>query len=267
MMIDQNLIDLLIKGLTDLKSQETPEKKKGKKKKATTLNEMIPDVDPTDINSVMNALLMTVNETLEDIKKNKEEQDLKIKMLQDSVRIQGDHLDEVQQRTMKGNIIIASPASQGKLCLIKSAEELAQQSISTTNHFLDLIKEKYGVTVPAQDVQAAHHLPNGSLLVRIWNRKPGSAWSNLVNEIKRGGKENINIYANFQLTKCRNNLLYHLRTLKKAGKIAKLYSNENGQLSFKVKETSKKVIVTYSSISKNKDQSTMTKEEIDEIIS
>ena len=58
---------------------------------------------------------MTVNKTLEDIEKIQEEQDMKIKMLQDLVRTQGDQLDEVQQRTMKGNIIIASPASQGKL--------------------------------------------------------------------------------------------------------------------------------------------------------
>ena len=47
----------------------------------------------------------------------------------------------------------------------------------------------------------------------------------------------------FQLTNKRNSLMYHLKSMKKEGKISKLFSNENGQLGLKVSDTSEKKVL------------------------
>ena len=68
-------------------------------------------------------------------------------------------------------------------------------------------------------------------------------WDHLTTDIKQGGKKEVGLYANFQLTNKRNSLMYHLRSMKKEGKISKLFSNENGQLGLKVYDTSKKKVM------------------------
>ena len=183
------------------------------------------------------------------------------------MRYQGDEIDEVKQRSMKGNLILSSPSGQqGKSSIIKPLDQLNKESSTVTKHVTDLLKLKYNVDIPANDIQACHHLPNKSIVVKIWNRAPGSAWNRLVEEVKKGGKKEINVYANFQLTNKRNNIMYHLRTLKKEGKINKLYSNENGQISFKVKEQSSKVKVTYFSVNKLDLPKTLTISEINSYV-
>jgi len=67
----------------------------------------------------------------------------------------------------------------------------------------------------------------------------------LTDAIKSGMNSSLNLFANFQLTNRRNELSYHLRKLKKEKKVAKIYTNENGQLSYRVQEQSEKIKVTY----------------------
>ena len=181
------------------------------------------------------------------------EQDAKINDHEEKMRIQKDYMDEVHQRSLKGNLILSSGNQDG---LIKSPDSLEAEKKSVVNHATELIKRKYGVDLPADDIQAAHHLPsagkNGSkteykaILVRVWNRKPGSAWCDLVKNISTGGEKNVNIYANFQLTATRNSLLYNLRQLKKKNAIHKFYTTENGEISYKNNEKSVKKYITYS---------------------
>ena len=52
------------------------------------------------------------------------------------------------------------------------------------------------------------------------------------------------LYANFQLTRKRSTLLFHLRVLKREKKIAKFYSDENGNISLRVEEKGPKVKLT-----------------------
>jgi hypothetical protein len=113
------------------------------------------------------------------------------------------------------------------------------------DHTLNLIHSKYGVSVPPQDIQALHKLPNSTILIRVWNRKEGSAWSKLINAIKTGGNRSMNVYLNFQLTQRRSNLAYQLRQFKKNNQISKFYTDENGAISFKVKEKDSKMKITY----------------------
>ena len=54
---------------------------------------------------------------------------------------------EIQQRGLKGNLIIASPTALNKQTVIKSAEELQNLKVSVTDNICDLIKKKYDVII------------------------------------------------------------------------------------------------------------------------
>ena len=111
-------------------------------------------------------------------------------------------------------------------------------------------------------MQALHRLPNGSVIVRFWNRRPGSTWCKIVDGIKSGKNKDLNFYANFHLTRKRNGILYEVRQLKKAGKISKFFTDKNGQISLKIGENGAKIKVTYDAKRKDEAPKTLTKEEI-----
>ena len=103
-----------------------------------------------------------------------------------------------------------------------------------------------------EDLATIHYLPRG-VIVRFNNQRPGSAWSKLCTAIKSGNKEGnqeMPMYANFQLTRKRSTLLFHLRVLKREKHIAKFYSDENGSISLRVGEKGPKVKLTMVSLDK-----------------
>ena len=154
---------------------------------------------------------------------------------------------------------------KGKVCLIKTDEQLSQEKLSLTNHVIQLVKSKYDITLPPNDIQACHRLPNKSVILRLWNRKEDSAWSKIVDGIKKGTNLEYNVYFNFHLTRRRSNLLYDLRQMKKNKEITKFYSDENGQLTVLVKSITdggKKQKITYVSRDKGSLPYTLTKEEL-----
>ena len=137
-----------------------------------------------------------------------------------------DELDEMQQRFLKGNLVLTSrdiPANPSRRTpavksVLRSDEELGDMSL--LDHVLDLIQDKYHVAVPQGDVQACHRLPHGAVILRIWNRRPGSAWSKLSQAIKsRPVNPALNFYANFHLTSRRQNLTFLARNLKRNQRI------------------------------------------------
>lgn len=168
-----------------------------------------------------------------------------VSKLEKRIQIQEDEQDEARQRSLKGNLILTNPAVNGKVSLIKTENQLKEESESLTDHIIHLVKNKYDVSLPEADIQALHHLPNGSVVMRVWNRRPGSAWYKLLDAIKSGKNQEYNFYANFHLTRRRNSLLYEIRTLKKAGKIHKFFTDENGAISFKTDAKGVKHRVTY----------------------
>lgn len=226
-----------------------------------------------NVNSVLRALTTIMMSHLEDLNRVKEEHERRLDEVESRVREQGDHLDEIHQRGLKGNLIISSPVTGGKASLLKSPQQLEKEGVSVTDHVRDLIRRKYKVDVPMTDIQACHHLPSRgkgkgapmeykSVVLRIWNRTQGSAWSTLLDGIMRGGEKEVNIYANFQLTRQRSELLFHLRKLKSEKKLFKFFSNESGQLFYKKSEQSEKVKVTFVSISKNSNPITLSVSEL-----
>ena len=165
-------------------------------------------------------------------------------------RLLEDEIDEVRQRSLKGNLIISTTKTSNA---IPPEEQLLAQGRTATDQALDLLKDKLDVSVPRGDVQDCHYLPGGNLIIRIWNVAPKSAFRCIVDKIKSGkGNKEVPIYVNFHLTKRRSSILFHLRTLKREGKIAKFYSDEGGAIAIRVKEGSNKIRLTNFPVEKNK---------------
>ena len=155
------------------------------------------------------------------------------------------------------------------MSLLKSDQQLQEDGQNLTQHIIELVKKKFKVTLPEPDIQACHRLPHNAVILRIWNRKPGSAWSQIIDGIKSGENTDINVFFNFQPTKRRSNLLYKLRQMKKSGEIAKYYSDESGQLTVMVKKKEEhgvKQRVTYHSRGKKSPPTTLTEEELVELV-
>ena len=167
---------------------------------------------------------------------------------------------------MKGNLLINCTRKE----LIKTDDELMSDNSSVQNHVLDLLETAYDVRIPPADIQACHRLNiEGRFILRVWNRAYGSAWHTLCNAIKTGKNKQAGIYANFQLTNRRNGMSFHLRQLKKSGKIVKFSTNENGAISFTTLATDGSEVkhkVTYNSTGKDNLPMTMTIQEIDDAI-
>ena len=181
--------------------------------------------------------------------------------IEERLRLTEDEVDEGRQRQLKGNLILSS-SKKGQNSLIKSAQELNGRPL--LDHINELLITKYGVSVPYDDVQACHHLPNGSVVLRIWRRTEDSAWSKLVQAIRSKPISSINFYANFHMTGRRNEILYQLRQLRhqdKGGYQFKLFTDENGSIAVKFPDSDKKYKITYHR-SRGKQMKTYTRAEI-----
>ena len=164
-------------------------------------------------------------------------------------RVLEDELDDLRQRSLKGNLILSTTKGSNK---ILSEEQLIAKGSNAMEHAICLIEEKMEVKIPTSDVQDCHFLPGGSIILRCWNVSPKSAFKILVDRIKSGkGKKDIPLYINFQLTKRRATLLFHLRALKREGKISKFYSDEGGSVALRVRDGGPKVKLTTFSTDKN----------------
>ena len=80
-------------------------------------------------------------------------------------------------------------------------------------------------------------------MVTFWKKWKGSNFQILVGKIKTATNSHMNLFFNFMLTQRRSKLLFEIRKLKKAGKIVKFYSDEEGRISIK-REGSDKQRVT-----------------------
>ena len=163
--------------------------------------------------------------------------------------------DEVRQRGMKGNIILSSPNIYGKVSLlhprtIKDSKTGAERYEYEHEMCARLIKLKTGVDIPLHDIDACHALnkrgSDSTFIIRISNRKPGSAWYTLAaglltgrNNVTKSNFTQDNVYLNFQLTKKRSDLSKVVRKAKVDKKIVKYGVDQNGRFTIKVKANSK----------------------------
>lgn len=228
-------------------------------------------VDSSDLNSILQHILYAVNELTESVREIKrksqapdEPTTTKVNVLEERVRENEDGTDECCQRSMKGNFVILSKANinNNKVSLIKTDGQLVEDEETLVQHVIDIAERKYGVKMGVDDIQACHRLPNGAIVLRLIRRGPGSAWAGIAEKIKEGFNADMNIYFNFQLTRRRNNLLFELRQLRRNGKIHKFYTDENGQISVKMRKDSPKTRLTFITKERSKAPRTVTLEEL-----
>ena len=157
-------------------------------------------LDLSDNNAVLNAILKAVLSLLSQNDELAEQKKL-VRDLEDQNKAQADLLDEIQQRSFKGGLIITSPKGKSKVSCVKSREELLKEKKSVTDHACELLRRKYDIIVPPSDISACHHMQSKNILIKIWNRKEGSAWVKLSIQIKKGVRKEENIYANYMPTR------------------------------------------------------------------
>ena len=133
---------------------------------------------------------------------------------------------------------------------IKDPQTQAERLEDQTELCCRLILLKTGVRVPLSDITACHPLSNrgnsASYIIRISNRKPGSAWDILAAGLLTGKNKDTktnftddNVYINFQLTKQRSVLAKAVRQAKLDKKLLKYGTDQNGRITVRVKTDSK----------------------------
>ena len=198
MSLNKDLASKLNTILTDLAASGKEEMLPGGddkgKASASAVKSAAKDKNTDNINCVMEKLFhLLVAHSMDNNKKIAEQSlridkmekkhEAQVKSLKQKSRIQEDLIDEIRQRGLKGNVILSSPnLGRGKRSLIKAPDQL---DTDVTTHALNLIQQKYNVLIPAEDVQACHHLKSShsndktAILIRIWNRRANSAWTAL----------------------------------------------------------------------------------------
>ena len=198
-------------------------------------------------------LWLKVAEQAEMIKFNftrAEAKEVEVAKLQEEVAELRKYCDEVQQRSMKGNIIISSPnLGNGKASLMKQLrlEEGETTRLETvTEMCCRLILKKTGVTVPEADISACHvlgrHGADSTYIMRIHNRKPNSAWDVLAagmltgknSETRNYFDKDVNVFLNFQLTAARAKLLEEVKKERKSKRITSYGVDQNGKVTVRV---------------------------------
>ena len=152
--------------------------------------------------------------------------------------------DEVRQRSLKGNLIVSSPArttTGGHTIPSLAKHEMFWDRFGNWRCETDmemiqrLIELKTGVWVSDRDIIACHPLgrrERNSFIISINNRSPLSSWD-MITRGMMSAENNFskdNIFLNFQLTKRRGDLAKEVRKAKKDGVIKSYEIDMNGRI-------------------------------------
>ena len=182
------------------------------------------------------------------------------KEIHEVLRQHGDEIDIHKQKNLKGKIVITS-IKRGELPSCIGTKDTIKP-VDLVQHVIVLTKQKYVMNITKDDIETCFFLPKGGILVSFWNKSPGSAFQRLVSQIKTKLNADMNLYFNFMLTNKRGNLLFEVRKQKKAGNIEKFFSDEDGNISFRLQPNSKPIKVTNIRIANTQHMKTMTVEEM-----
>ena len=165
--------------------------------------------------------------------------------------------DDIRQRSMTGNIIIASPQREGNPSLavrhqVPDREIGGLRQESVTEMCVRLVKEKTTVEVPLNDVVACHPIGKGrgadtTFVLRVINRNPGSAWDILSSALLTGKNKKtkqfvnnqMNCFISFQLTPRRGELMKAIKQAKLTCKSLKYGADQSGRITVRVNERCK----------------------------
>ena len=165
----------------------------------------------------------------EKVTKIEEETGARIEKLEEEVRDLASDKDLLAQKRKSGTIILQSN-QKGKNPLVKLEKEVKEEDLA--QHAIFLIKEKTGVTITADDLSKFHYVPGGGLKVRFKEVQRGSKFQEVVAAIKKPStaQKEMNLYANFELTRQRSDLLYEVRKAKKESRLAKYFVDYDGNI-------------------------------------
>ena len=231
--------------------------RKGKKKKAGD-----EDLDATAITNLVFNLKNALEQLIAFV--GKEDNFCpKIKEQEKRSRHLEDQTDDLHQKSLIGSFVITSKANDDLESLITPEKELKEPLVS---HVKTLCLTKLNVTLPEEEIQSCHYLPDGSIKLSLANLSLNYAFNKMVTEIKNPGEERkkTNLYFNFMLTRRRNGLLYEVRKLKRAGDIHKFWTDYNGAITVKKDATSPKLKLTAITTKRDEFIRTYTAKEVKE---
>jgi hypothetical protein len=206
--------------------------KKGKGKAKTD-----PELDPKTLTSVLNSMLITMAEIVTHLKNEKPCP--QVAKIAQSTRQLEDQADDHEQKNLMGKLIICSRPNDANETCIMEKEELEERGQTIKQHAAALAKEKLGVEVKEEEILRAYHLPNKNLAIHLDPiYSDNSALTKVVTAIKSPTQHNrkMNCFFNFQLTRRRSQLLWQVRQFKKAGKIARYWTDSDGSITIRQEE-------------------------------
>ena len=168
----------------------------------------------------------------------KEQSDKHAKEIKNKIDYLENQCDEARQREMKGTLIVSSPG-RGKRteAIIKTVswdDNNTWGPEAELDMVLRMVYEKTGVGIPHRDVAACHRVgkwENHSFVLKIWNRKPFSAWEMLTEAMLTGKHfSRQNIFINFMLTPKRTEISKQVRKAKIDQQIQKYSVDQNGKI-------------------------------------
>ena len=189
----------------------------------------------------------TRQEDYEDLKVKHEELEKKTKDMEERLTKKCDELendyDEARQRSLKGNLIISSPArtnARGNNIPSLAKHQVFwdrygnQRCETDLEMVLRLVHMKTGVRINEHEVTACHPLgkrDRNTFILSVHNRTPMSAWETITRGMTADNNFSPdNIFINFQLTKRRGEMSKEVRLAKKQKLIRGYEIDANGRI-------------------------------------
>ena len=160
-------------------------------------------------------------------------------------KINRDNVDDTDQRSLLGSLIINIPDSNLKKD-IGVDDERAYEEVNE-GALTQALSDRYRVDISPNDLKYVKRISkSGAVKIQFGDTKPSSKYRALVNSIKSKGsnKKGERLYANFAFTNRRNSLLYALREAWRNKKIEKYFVDYDGSISVVPLHSSRKIRLT-----------------------
>jgi hypothetical protein len=137
-----------------------------------------------------------------------------------------DSQEKLEQRYLKGKFVLTTVVRAG--LERPFSEETRENPSYAAEVVVEMVRKKLGVTITPDDLRTCHYTPCSAVVFWLGDLKYGSKCDNIIRAIQLGKNKKMNVYFNFMLTRRRTNLLYQVRWEKRAGKIQRFFSDNDG---------------------------------------
>ena len=190
-------------------------------------SEMTPLVLESDVREMLSILRDSISALINIVAVNTTATNA-VSSLEKKVRKIEDNSEHHYQRSLRGKFFI----SFAKDNVLPTPQSLAEKNTNVIDYTRSIISKKYLVDINRDQMKTCHFTKKG-IIFRLINLAAGSAYAFLVQAIKNGtGKENTSFYVNYCLTPQRSSLLFELRSYKKAKKLERYFTDDDGSISY-----------------------------------